>query len=111
MSKHHNHSIETFDTLLTLNQKAIDFAHDNDWEAALSCISKRHDGLVRLFKKQKDFLISNHSKIIDMSEKIESTDVKIRALASTAKYDFEGKIAHLNLRKKATSAYQKIASQ
>ncbi len=97
--------------MLTLNQKAFEFAHENDWEAALACISKRHDGLVRIFNKQKDFLLSNRSTILSMTEQIETVDNKIRVLASTAKFDFEGKIAHLNLRKKASNAYQKIASQ
>ena len=111
MTKHQIPAIETFDTVLTLNQKAIDFANGNDWEAALACISKRHDGLVSIFKQHQDFLLSNRTRILSMTEQIESTDEKIRELASTAKFDYQGKIAHLNLRKKASNAYQKIASQ
>jgi len=106
-----NQPSETLERVLTLNQKAIDFAQSNDWEAAFACISKRHDGLVNLFQFKTDFIKSNRSSIVSMTEQIDVADEQLRKLANRAKIDFEDKITHLSLRKKATNAYQKIASQ
>ncbi len=102
---------QKLDRVLLLNQKAIDFASIDDWDAALACISKRHDGLVDLFKLNQEFLLSIHTQIISMTDQIEVADKTLRRLASTARVDLEGKIAHLSLRKKASTAYQAIASQ
>ncbi len=102
---------DTLHLVLQLNENAIDYATSGDWEASLACISKRHDGLVMLFKASKDSLLSHRPTIISMTESIEKTDQQLRQLASSAKIDLEGKIAHLSLRKKASNAYQSIASQ
>ncbi len=111
MQQFDNPTLANLSRVLKLNEKALEYARENDWEAALACISKRHDDLMDLFQEPQDFLLNHREKIVSMTEQVETADKQLTALASDARVDFGGKIAHLSLQKKASSAYQEIASQ